>query len=131
MANVVRVTPMFGVKDIDLTTNFYEKILGFKVGIKTKEYAYLSKGCANIRLEKKEGCPENGVSCVIDIEGIDEFYNTLKPALDELPENRISELENKSYGIRGFNVIDPNNITVYFCEQIPEFNKEKWINEHQ
>ena len=131
MAKISRITPMFGVKDVAKTLAFYEKYLGFKASIKTKEYGYLSNGCANIRVGRNVNPPSSGVSCVIDTENVDGLYAQLEPLLKELPPGRATSPKNQDYGMRDFHVVDPDNITIYFGEPIPGFDVQKYVNENQ
>ena len=117
------ISPTLAVRNMKLTIEFYEKHLGFKMGMTfpnadNPEYADLSKGSVvlmfipaeNIGISNEERMGI-GVNLYIQIDGdIDEYYNELK----NKGVNIIVDIKDEPYGIRDFTVEDINGYKLTF-----------------
>ncbi len=126
MAALKQVTPMIWVKDLNVSLDFYTRVLGFSVGLLMDGvYAYMTWGPVAFRLlqdgagEGEKPSDHTGqLSCYVDVAGLDDLYAELKPALDPLPPGRVRAPFNQDYGQREFHVIDPDGFLIFFGEAI-------------
>jgi len=121
MARLAQITPLVPVSDINRSVNFFVETLGFEVGFQADNYAYLTRDCAAIRLlHAGEGVdlrnPNRQQSCYIDVEGVDELYEELKPKLDNLPKGRVKTPFDQAYRQREFHVLDEDALLIFFGE---------------
>lgn len=119
------LSPLFAVRDMLKTIEFYTKVLGFEMGMAFPnadhpKYADLSKdgmvlmvipaGEHGISPTEKFG---TGVTFYMNIEGdIDEYYRKLK-------ENNVSfteDIKDEPYGVRDFTVEDPDGYRLAFAQ---------------
>ena len=134
-----KLTPNFEVKDIKQTVDFYSKNFGFKLvmavpesqdGIEqtfagNKEYVYAMVQKDNVELffqrsdsfkhdvEFAKGLPIGAsVSFYMDIEGIKDFYETLKSE-----SLQMTELKTTWYGMQVFYLRDINGYVLGFAEK--------------
>jgi len=109
------ISPTLAVRDMKKTIDFYEKSLGFKIGmcfpdINNPDYADLSKDgmvlmfipAANLGIDKGEKFGI-GVNLYLQIDGdIDGYYNELKSRGVEI----VVDIKDEPFGIRDFTVED-------------------------
>ena len=134
-----KLTPNFSVRDVIETVKFYQDILGFKFEMAvldgsttienelsaTSEHAYamMSKDEVYIMFLKSDsfekdipalkGFPQGAsVLFYIDVQGIDEVYNSLKERVEIT-----KELETTWYGMREFYIKDCNGYIIGFAEK--------------
>lgn len=123
MAQLCQITPLVPVSDLNCAVNFFVDTLGFQVGFQADGYAYLTRDCVAIRLlHAGEGVdlrdPKRQQSCYIDVEGVDDLYQELKPKLDKLPRGRVKAPFDQAYRQREFHVIDEDALLIFFGEPI-------------
>ncbi len=123
MARLAQITPLVPVSDITRSVRFFVDTLGFQVGFQADGYAYLTRDCAAIRLiPAGEGVDLRNQSrqqaCYIDVEGVDELYQELKPKLDKLPKGRVKAPFDQDYRQREFHVLDEDALLIFFGEPI-------------
>ncbi|GJL83727.1 MAG: bleomycin resistance protein [marine bacterium B5-7] len=128
MAHFQQITPLVPVADMNRSTTFFHEVLGFEVRLQMDDYAYLQRDSVAIRLvQVAQGIdthdPNRELSCYIDVEGLDELYEELKPNLDRLPDGRVRSPFNQAYGQREFHVIDEDSLLIFFGEPIMSDNK--------
>jgi len=119
-----QVTPFIPCTLLDAQIGFYRDILGFTVGFQADNYAFLKRDAAAIRLVQVSSHidlshPERQGSFYIDVDGIDDLYETLLPALSTLPNGRVQAPFNQDYGQREFHVSDEDCTLVFFGEGVP------------
>lgn len=133
-----KLTPNFEVKDIKQTVDFYSKHLGFKLvmavpesqdGVeqtfaKNKKYVYAMVQKDNVELffQRSDSFKHDielinspigaSVSFYMDIEGIKEFYETLKEKNIEM-----TKLKTTWYGMQEFYLKDLNGYVLGFAEK--------------
>ena len=118
-----QITPFVPCTSLEAQLEFYVDVLGFEVGFQAENYAFLRRDAVAIRLvEVWEGVdlthPEREGSFYVDVDGIDDLYATLKPALDTLPPERVRAPFNQDYGQREFHVADADCTLVFFGEAL-------------
>ncbi len=136
---VNKLTPNLEVRNIKEVVQFYNTVLGFTLimavpeaqdGIeqsindgKTYVYALMSKGNVEIMFQRTDTFKKDiemlkdqsiGASATfyIEIEGLDEFYNTIKNKVSEKTEPKTAW-----YGMREFYIKDPNGYVLGFAEK--------------
>lgn len=123
MAKLTQITPFVCVSDMQKSLDFFCNTLGFTLGFQADGYAFIRRDAAAIRLlevgaEIDLHDPKREQSCYIDVEGVDELYQSLKPELDKLPAGRVRAPFNQDYGQREFHVIDEDALLIFFGEAI-------------
>lgn len=134
-----KLTPNFEVKDIKQTVNFYSEILGFELvmavpdsqeGVEqtfseNKEYVYamVQKDHVELFFQRSDSFKHDvglmtelpigaSVSFYIEIEGIKDFYETLKRK-----NLQMTELKTTWYGMLEFYLRDVNGYVLGFAEK--------------
>ncbi len=123
MASILQLTPFVLCSSLQNQIDFYCDRLGFSCGFRQDNYAFLSRGPVAIRLLE---CPprDDGKllgeeqSFYIDVEGVDALYDSLKPALEGLPNGRVRPPFDQPYQQREFHVIDEDGTLIFFGEDI-------------
>ena len=135
-----KLTPNFEVNNIKQTVGFYSKHFGFdlimavpasqdgveQVFDENKEYVYAMVRKDNVELFfqqsssfkqdiefMKELAIGASVSFYIEVEGINEFYETLKSK-----DLQVTDLQTKWYGMQEFYTRDINGYVIGFAEKI-------------
>lgn len=123
MPEILQLTPFVLCSSLQNQIDFYCDRLGFTCGFMQDNYAFLSRGKVAIRLLE---CPprEDGralgddQSFYIDVDGIDDLYESLKEGLTDLPEGRVRAPFDQPYLQREFHVLDEDGTLVFFGEDI-------------
>jgi catechol 2,3-dioxygenase-like lactoylglutathione lyase family enzyme len=117
MANVemVRALPVLPVSDAKAASTFYRERLGFEVLFDMGDYVGVGRGPIEIHLDGSAGRPAFGVSCRIDVRGIDALYAEVEPTGAIKPDER---LETKPWGLRQFSVLDAAGNRLTFTERV-------------
>lgn len=123
MAKLTQITPFVCVSDMQKSLSFFCDTLGFVVGFQQEGYAFIRRDAVALRLlETGSGMdltdPKRQQSCYIDVEGLDELYQSMKPELDKLPAGRVRAPFNQDYGQREFHVTDEDALLIFFGEAI-------------
>ncbi len=126
MPKLVQITPLVSVKDIGQSVAFFVATLGFKVAYQAEEYAYLHRDNVGIRILKAdEGADlqnsKRQQCCYIDVEGVNQLYDTLRPKLDKLPKGRVKKPFDQFYGQREFHVMDEDSLLIMFGEPLAQY----------
>ena len=90
MGKFIQITPFMHVDDIGRAVAFFTDILGFEVGFRVADYAYVQRENVGIRMMQNKGSdgapPGNRrFAYYIDVRDVDALYAELKPKLDTLP----------------------------------------------
>lgn len=119
-----QVTPFMHVQDIEAALAFFRDLLGFSIGFRIDNYAYVSSGPVAFRLleEKDPACgapPGNRrFAYYVDVEGVDDLFASLKPKLDTLPAGDVHGPVDQPYGQREFMVLAPDGNLLAFGESL-------------
>lgn len=120
---IQQITPFVPCSDLQKQVDFYERILGFNLGFRQDNYAFLKRDAAAVRLIEVDSnvdlsTPDREGSFYIDVEDIDALFADMKSALDALPEGRVRAPFNQPYNQREFHVADEDCTLIFFGEAI-------------
>ncbi|MEL7126440.1 MAG: VOC family protein [Pseudomonadota bacterium] len=120
---LTQITPFVPCTSLDAQIGFYAGILGFDVGFRADNYAFLRRDDVAVRLIEVSGDvdlshPERQGSFYIDVHGLDALFAALKPNLDTLDAGRVRAPFDQDYGQREFHVSDEDCTLVFFGEAI-------------
>ncbi len=120
---LTQITPFVPCTDLFRQIGFYRDVLGFSLSFQAENYAFLRRDDVAVRLVEVSdhvdlSHPEREGSFYIDVTGIDALYESLKPALDTLPDGRVRAPFDQPYGQREFHVIDEDCTLVFFGQAI-------------
>lgn len=118
-----QITPFVPCSTLDRQIAFYTNVLGFSVGFKADNYAFLRREDVAVRLVEVDAkvdlsVPARENSFYVDVEDIDALYASLEARLATLPEGRVRAPFNQDYGQREFHVIDEDCTLIFFGEAI-------------
>ena len=131
---LIAATPALPVKDIQRSVDFYCGVLGFESVHQEDGFALLRRDAVELTLwsaydeswrapraaqsrhelvvSGAESFIAGTASCRLELEGVDEFHDALKPAGIMHPN---APLRDEGYGTREFSVSDPdNNLNAFF-----------------
>lgn len=111
------------VDDLERAIAFFTDILGFEVGFRVADYAYVSRENVGFRMMQNKGSdgapPGNRrFAYYIDVRDVDQLYSELKPKLDTLPKGDIYGPVNQHYGQRELLVLAPDGNLIAFGQAI-------------
>lgn len=120
-----QITPFVPCSSLDRQVAFYEGVLGFTVGFRAENYAFLRRDDVAVRLVEVHAdidltVPDREGSFYIDVQDIDALYAALAPQLDTLPQGRVRAPFNQDYGQREFHVIDEDCTLIFFGEGLKD-----------
>ena len=123
MANLLQVTPFMHVESLDKAVAFFTDILGFELGFRADNYAYLRREEVAFRLleaYESEGAPPGNrrYAYYIDVRDIDALHAELKPKLDTLPPGDVAGPFDQPYEQREFTVLAPDGNLIAFGQNI-------------
>jgi catechol 2,3-dioxygenase-like lactoylglutathione lyase family enzyme len=123
MTNFIQITPFMHVDDVDRAVAFFTDILGFKIGVRFEDYAYVYRENVGFRMLQNRGSdgapPGNRrFSYYIDVQDVDALYAELKPKLDTLPPRDVHGPADKAYGQRELLVLAPDGNLIAFGHPI-------------
>ena len=120
MTGIVQLTPFIFTRDLSASCAFYDS-LGFTPTLVQPDggYAYCEGHGTALRILQIDPEADLGEQMIyIDVNEIDEFYETLRPVLDALPEGRVRAPFDQPYGQREFHVKDPDNCLLLYGSRI-------------
>lgn len=113
------------VRDVALTVAFYVDVLGFEKRELSDDGRYGLVACGEVGVmllqsddEAALSATSHNISIYIWVDGVDAFYNALKPKLDALPQGRVRPPFDQPYGMREFHVKDPDGCLLFFGQEI-------------
>ena len=123
MANLVQVTPFMHVENLDKAVAFFTDILGFELGFRADNYAYLRREAVAFRLLEacgSEGAPPGNrrYAYYIDVRDVDALHAELKPKLDTLPAGDVAGPLDQPYEQRELTVLAPDGNLIAFGQDI-------------
>ncbi|MBO6784530.1 MAG: VOC family protein [Alphaproteobacteria bacterium] len=112
------------VRDVPVTVDFYADVLGFerRFTADDRSFAIVVHGEAAIHFVATDDpdalkATANNISVYLWVRGIDALYESLRPALDPLPDGRVRAPFDQPYGMREFHVKDPDGCLLLFGEE--------------
>jgi len=123
MANIIQVTPFMLVPDLGAALDFMTSVLGFGVEVRMRDYAYVSREGAGLRiLEAGPGNPfqpgTRRFAYYFDCRDVDALYSELKPKLDGLPSGDVHGPADKPYNQRELLVLAPDGNLIAYGQAI-------------
>ena len=123
MSNIIQVTPFMLVPDLQKALDFMTEVLGFSVFVRMRDYAYLSREGAGLRMmEAGPGNPfqpgTRRFAYYFDCRDVDALYAELKPKLDSLPPGDVHGPADKPYMQRELLVLAPDGNLIAFGQAI-------------
>jgi hypothetical protein len=108
--------PVLASLDLEESAAFYEKI-GFRIGARFDEYLIVHRNSIEIHFWK---CDERHIaentSCYLRVTDVADWY--IAVSAHDLSPGRMSDLEDRVYGMREFYVWDPHGNLIKFGEII-------------
>jgi catechol 2,3-dioxygenase-like lactoylglutathione lyase family enzyme len=123
MPNTLQITPFMHVRDLAGAVEFLEQVLGFETILRMREYAYLDREGAGLRVMERPDATVFPADCgrfayYIDVRDVDAVHEALKAKLDALPEGHVHGPADKAYGQRELIVRAPDNQLLVFGAEI-------------
>jgi hypothetical protein len=125
MSNFLQITPFMHVPldDFESAVAFFRDLLGFTELIHARDYAYLEREGAGIRIwghPEPELAPRGNRSFryYIDVKDVEAVYAELKPKLDKLPPRDVHGPADKPYGQRELLILSPDGDLICFGQEI-------------
>lgn len=123
MANILQVTPFMLVPRLDEAVDFMTTVLGFRVDFHMRDYAYVSREGAGLRiLEAGPGNPfqpgTRRFAYYFDCRDVNALYAELKPRLDRLPAGDVHGPADKPYDQRELLVLAPDGNLIAFGQAL-------------
>ena len=112
---LTRVLPVLPVSDVKAASAFYRDRLGFSIAFDMGQYCGVQRGAIEIHLDGSAVRPASGISCRVDVRGVDALYGELEPLGVVKADER---LETKPWGLRQFSVLDPDGNRLTFAERV-------------
>jgi catechol 2,3-dioxygenase-like lactoylglutathione lyase family enzyme len=124
VGNFIRVTPFMHVPDIEKAVAFFRDLLGFKVWLHFRDYAYVQRETAGFRLLQNKGSdgapPGNRrFAYYIDVNDVDALLAELQPKLDRLAKGELFGPVDQEYGQRELMIVAPDGNLLVFGQEIP------------
>ncbi len=117
MPKFLEINPIVPVKDVLVSADFFEKVLGFDVEYKAEHFGLVRRDNAGLRL-LRAGDKVGQQACYIVVDDVDALYAELKPELDKLPGRRVRPPFDQDYGMRELHVVDLDKLLIFFGQPI-------------
>jgi catechol 2,3-dioxygenase-like lactoylglutathione lyase family enzyme len=123
--NILQVTPFMHVADLASAISFFEDILGFKTLFQMRDYAYVDREGAGLRIlshanTEEIGVPHRGFAYYFDVRDIDALVAELQPRLAALSKGDVHGPVNQEYGQRELMIRAPDGNLVVFGQSIAD-----------
>jgi catechol 2,3-dioxygenase-like lactoylglutathione lyase family enzyme len=123
MPNIIQATAFMLVPNLAEALDFMTRTLGFEVIVRMREYAYVHREGAGLRImEAGPGNPfrpgTRRFAYYFDWRDVDALYAELKPRLDALPPADVHGPADKPYGQRELLVLAPDGNLIAFGQEI-------------
>jgi catechol 2,3-dioxygenase-like lactoylglutathione lyase family enzyme len=112
-AQFIQGAPVLHVPDVPAAVTYYRDFLGFVSDFGGDDYAVVCRDNSAIHFVKGEGRP-SGIHLFQWVRDVDTCYKEIKERGAEITV----ELGDRPYGVRDFNVRDPNGISIIFGQDI-------------
>jgi catechol 2,3-dioxygenase-like lactoylglutathione lyase family enzyme len=123
MCNFIQITPFMHVEDLEKALIFFNDVLGFETQFRARDYAYIHRETAGMRILEQEGADAappgtRRFAYYIDVRDVDRLNAELKPKLDTLPTRDVYGPVNQPYGQRKLLVLAPDGNLMVFGHAI-------------
>jgi catechol 2,3-dioxygenase-like lactoylglutathione lyase family enzyme len=121
--NILQVTPFMHVADLASAVSFFEDMLGFVTLFRIRDYAYVEREGAGLRIQSHDnpdeiGKPHRGFAYYFDVRDVDALLAELRPRLAVLPDGDVQGPVNQEYGQRELLIRAPDGNLVVFGQAI-------------
>ena len=121
--NVLQVTPFMHVADLAAALDFWCGLLGFREAVRMRDYAYVEREGAGIRILAYPGAHvfaggRDRFAYYVDVRDVDALHAELKPKLDALPAQDVHGPADKEYGQRELLIRAPDGQLAVFGQAI-------------
>jgi len=111
---------MLAVADMDATLEFYAKVLGFEVAMRSPEYSIVQRDGATIHFMKAASdevkkAVRGHTEIYIEVADIAPLWGHVSAFRKDY---RIRDLFDRDYGMREFHIEDPNDCLVFVGQKI-------------
>ena len=119
-SQVKRISPMLAVADMDATLDFYSRILGFNVSMRSPGYSIVERDGATIHFMKAASeavmqAVRGHADIYIEVADIAPLWAHVRQ-FKHL--HQIRDLFDRDYGMREFHISDPNDCLVFVGQRI-------------
>lgn len=111
------------VRDVAATVAFYVDVLGFEKRELSEDGSFGLVACGEVGVmlvrcddDAALTATARNISVYVWVDGVDAYYEALKPRLFGLPQGRVRPPFNQPYGMREFYVKDPDGCLLFFGE---------------
>ena len=120
---LTQITPFVPCTSLDRQIGFYRDRLGFTLGYRAENYAFLHRDDVALRLIEVDpqvdlSAPEREQMIYIDVDDVDAVWTDMAPRLSPLPPERYRAPFDQEYGQREFHVADEDCTLILFGAQI-------------
>lgn len=128
--NIIQITPFMHTDDVARAVDFFTGTLGFDCRIQVRDYAYVEREGAGIRIQWHGDPAElanghGGFAYYLDVRDLDAILTELGPKLAALPEGDVHGPIDQHYGQRELMIRAPDGNLVVFGQAIPARSEEK------
>lgn len=109
----IQGAPVLHVPDVLAAVGYYREVLGFTSDFGDDSYSVVWRDNSAIHFVKSDRCP-SGVHLFQWVRDVDSCYREFKGRGAEIT----AEPGDRPYGVRDFNVRDPNGISIIFGQDI-------------
>src|SRR5260370_33317363 len=123
MFKFIQITPFMHVQDLEKALIFFIDVLGFETQIRARDYAYVHRETAGMRILEQKGADAappgtRRFAYYIDVRDVAQLYAELKPKLDTLPSRDVYGPVDQPYGQRELLVLAPAGTLIAFGQAI-------------
>ncbi|HEV8366566.1 MAG TPA: VOC family protein [Pyrinomonadaceae bacterium] len=112
-AQFIQGAPVLHVPDVQAAVGYYRDVLGFVSDFGNDEYAVVWRDNSAIHFLKSDAIP-SGVHLFQWVRDVDSLYEEVRKRGAEVTV----QPTDRSYGVRDFNVRDPNGVSIVFGQDI-------------
>ena len=121
--NTLQITPFMHVADLDGAVRFFTQVLGFEPLIHARDYAYLEREGAGLRIQAHDvpaelGVAHRGFAYYIDVRDLALVTAQIGPGLAGLPDGDVHGPVDQAYGQRELLLRAPDGNLVVFGQAI-------------
>jgi catechol 2,3-dioxygenase-like lactoylglutathione lyase family enzyme len=114
------LSPIIPVADVGRSIGFYTEVLGFAVTSDSADYAILTRGGAALHLSRADNqsvldATRGQISVYLEVEGIHSLWSHVAQFRERY---KVRDLFDRSYGMREFHIIDPDDCLIFVGEAI-------------
>jgi len=123
VGNIIQITPFMHIDNVARAVDFFTNTLGFKCLIHVRDYAYVEREGAGIRIQSHAdpaelGTAHQGFAYYVDVHDLDAILAELGPKLAALPTGDVRGPVDQSYGQRELMIRAPDGNLVVFGQAI-------------